>query len=416
MDFWAWQCSGHGKTLIPLHVAIGSRTPRNMYLAAAEYFKSRMADSQWLQDHFLSGITTASALTNLAGMIILTKMHQNASYPKRIVSSLTLNTVVFCFLTLSTIAFLDARSEQYYGFLISMDVLSSVGTALIQNGLFAYVTGFGIDAYTQGILAGQGVAGVLPGIVQIITVLSVSTGEATAREETRKSSSAFLYFLTATGITSVSLLAFLYLANRHARRRKARGLHKSTSVPNDQSAIHNSSVSLLSIAWKLRWFGPSLFLGFCISMIYPVFTQKILSVRPADSAARVFQPECFIPLGFLVWNVGDFLGKMLPLLPAFRIDRSPRLVFLAALSRLGFIPLYLLCNIKGEGAAVNSDLFYLVVVQLLFGATNGIIGTVCMMAAPNWVDPREQEAAGSFMSSCLVAGLTVGSMLSFSIA
>ena len=387
-----------------------------MYLAAAEYFKSRMADSHWLQDHFLSGITTASALTNLAGMIILTKMHENASYPKRIVSSLALNTVVFCFLTLSTIAFLDVRSEQYYGFLIAMDITSSLGTALIQNGLFAYVTGFGIDEYTQGILAGQGVAGVLPGIVQIITVLSVSSKETTAREEPRKSSSAFLYFLTATGITSVSLLAFLYLANRHARLRKARALHKPPSNSSDEAARQDPGVSLLSIAWKLRWFAPSLFLGFAISMVYPVFTQKILSVRPADSAGRIFQPECFIPLGFLVWNIGDLMGKMLPLFPVFRIDRSPRLVFLAAASRLGFIPLYLLCNIKGEGAAINSDIFYLAVVQLFFGMSNGLIGTVCMMAAPNWVDPREQEAAGSFMSSCLVAGLTVGSMLSFTIA
>lgn len=36
-----------------------------------------------------------------------------------------------------------------------------------------------------------------------------------------------------------------------------------------------------------------------------------------------------------------------------------------------------------------------------------------MMAAGRWVGAEEREAAGGFMGFCLVAGLTVGSLLSF---
>lgn len=39
-----------------------------------------------------------------------------------------------------------------------------------------------------------------------------------------------------------------------------------------------------------------------------------------------------------------------------------------------------------------------------------------MMGAGEWVDVEEREAAGGFMGLMLVAGLTVGSLLSFAVA
>ena len=388
-----------------------------MFLAAAQYFKSRMADSQWLQDHFLSGVTTTSAATNLAGIMILTKLHRNAVYPKRIISSLALSTVVFCLLTLSTVIFLDIHGATYYAFLLTTVFLSTIGTALIQNGLFAYVTGFGLVKYTQGIMTGQGVAGVLPAVVQIVTVLSVSAPETTVRSDSHGlNKSAFLYFLTAAGITSISLVAFLYLVYRRGRQRSAIVPPSAAADDGERQSLTGKDVSLLTIAWKLKWFATSLFLTFSVTMVYPPFTQMILSVRPLHTAGRLFQPDCFVPFAFFVWNLGDLTGKMLPLHSFLRVDRWPRVLFTATLARLAFIPLYMLCNIKGNGAVVNSDFFYLVVVQLLFGITNGLFSTVCFMAAPGHVDRPEQEAAGSFMSLCLVAGLTVGSLLSFTVS
>ena len=85
-------------------------------------------------------------------------------------------------------------------------------------------------------------------------------------------------------------------------------------------------------------------------------------------------------------------------------------------SRIVWIGLYELCNIRGKGAVVASDFFYLVVVQLLFGLTNGYVGSSCMIGAALYVDDEEKEAAGGFMSLCLVFGLTIGSLASFSIS
>ena len=62
---------------------------------------------------------------------------------------------------------------------------------------------------------------------------------------------------------------------------------------------------------------------------------------------------------------------------------------------------------------MRSDIFYLLIVQYLFGVTNGVLGSACMMGAGEWVEEEEREAAGGFMGMWLVGGLSVGSLLSF---
>ncbi len=141
-----------------------------------------------------------------------------------------------------------------------------------------------------------------------------------------------------------------------------------------------------------------------------------MSVRSPGTAPRLFQPASFIPFAFLIWNTGDLIGRLLPLLPGFSLTSRPLILFVISLIRIIFIPLYLLCNIRGEGAVINSDTFYLVIVQLLFGTSNGYVGSSCMMGVGEWVQVEEREAAGGFMGLCLVAGLTVGSLLSFAVA
>ena len=172
---------------------------------------------------------------------------------------------------------------------------------------------------------------------------------------------------------------------------------------------------------RLHWHVCTVFIVFCLSMFYPVLTTRILSVRhdlsPSESVsapAPIFRPAAFIPLAFLFWNAGDLLGRLVAAAPALAmLRRSPRLLLLAATARLIFLPLYGLCNLDGDGAAIASDLFYVLVVQMGFGLTNGCFGSLSMMAAAEDVDDGEREAAGAFMCLCLVAGLSVGSLLSF---
>jgi len=137
-----------------------------MFLAAAPYFLSRFASDKWIASHFQSSILSVSTITNLSSVLILTHLQSRASYPKRILASFLINIATFTLLTLSTVLWRDVSPKTYLGFLLTMVFASSLATGLVQNGLFAMVNGFGRPEYTQGIMTGQAVAGVLPCIAR----------------------------------------------------------------------------------------------------------------------------------------------------------------------------------------------------------------------------------------------------------
>lgn len=386
----------------------------NMFLAAGPYFQHRFRTNQWIFDNFQAAEITVSTVTNLSSMLVLTRLQANASYPKRIVSSLVINMAVFALLAASTA--IDTSAGVYFGFLMVMMFCTSLATGLCQNGVFAYVSGFGEPKFTQGIMTGQAVAGVLPCIAQIVSVLSVNGGEdgpdhgpIPPGPPAVQWKAALAYFLTATVISVATLLAFGYLL---ARNRKLERLSDSTPDIAGESE-DRKSIPLLYLLKKLIWLSAGVFVTFAITMTFPVFTQRILSVRPPSEQPPILQPPSFIPLALLFWNAGDLLGRMITAIPSLSLVLRPRVVFGLAVSRVVFVGLYHLCNIRGQGAIVNSDFFYLVIVQLLFGLSNGYIGSTCMIGAGVWVEEEEREAAGGFMGLCLVGGLAFGSVLSF---
>lgn len=396
-----------------------------MFLAAGPYFQRRFQSSKSLLNNFQAAEQSVATITNLASMLVLTKLQANASYPRRIVTSLLINIVAFALLSFSTKRFLHTTAGEYFAFIMIIVTLSSLAAGFMQNGCFAFAAGFNRSEYMQAILAGQAVAGVLPPIAQIVSVLSASDHNDGADEES--SSSALAYFLIAVGVSLITLLAFYFLArsqniNLGVQSRDMMPV-LNEDIEEEPVAIgreqedSKKSVPLLYLAHKLLYPSAAIFLNFAITMLFPVFTQEIVSVNPDRS--RLFQKAAFIPLAFLVWNTGDLLGRLVPLVPRLNLASKPKVLLVLSILRTAWVPLYLLCNIqspKGPAAVsgnARSDMFYLLAVQLPFGFTNGYVGSCCMMGAGAFVDEGEKEAAAGLMSLMLVAGLSFGSLASF---
>ena len=248
-------------------------------------------------------------------------------------------------------------------------------------------------------------------MAEIVSVLSVPSKD--AQDAPESSVSAFAYFLTATAVSTLALVSFLHLVRRQDSYSRLDPLVEPLDGGDHEQHTERKTVGLWALFKKLRWLASAVFLCFAVTMVFPVFTQEIVSVRDPATSPRLFGRASFIPLAFLLWNAGDLVGRLLPLLPRLRLIHYPRILFAFSLLRLIFIPLYLLCNVRGRGAVISSDAFYLVIVQFLFGLSNGFLGSNCMMGAAEWVEVEEREAAGGFMGLMLVAGLTVGSLLSF---
>lgn len=391
-----------------------------MFLAAAPYFQRRFHSNKTLLKNFQPTEVSVSTVANLGSMIILSKLQVNASYPRRIVLALVTLTVTFLLLALSTKTFLDVSAQGYFGFMVVMVLLSSVAVGFMQNGVFSFVSGYGRPEYMQAMMTGQAVAGVLPPLVQIISVLSAGGDEA------ESSTSALVYFLTATGVSALSLLAFFYLLRLHPTDKTTVSATSPTTEPETPYAeptlpAHlpkSENIPLIVLARKIFYRATAVFLTFAITMVFPVFTQEIMSTDP--SSHSLFHKDAFIPFAFLIWNAGDLMGRLIPLSPRISLAARPRLLFLLSILRIVFIPLYLICNVSNPAGAFSKDLggrmsdsFYLICVQFPFGLSNGYLGSCCVMGAGDQVEDDEKEAAGGFMGLSLVGGLTVGSLCSF---
>ena len=142
-------------------------------------------------------------------------------------------------------------------------------------------------------------------------------------------------------------------------------------------------------------------------------------------------PLVFTAVHFVMFNVGDFAGRALCSLPRLHVWAARRLLALSLLRTL-FIPLFLMCNVQwgaasggggggGSAPAIGSDALFMLL-MLLFGASNGYVSSMCMMAAPSVAhNPRlggraeDVDVAATVASFCLVGGLALGSVLSFAV-
>ncbi|KAL9050161.1 MAG: hypothetical protein Q9162_006795 [Coniocarpon cinnabarinum] len=407
--------------------------PWNSFMSAAPYFQFRFRSSKGILSNFQAAELSVSTVANLGSVWVLAKLQAGASYPRRIVTSLSINTVAFAIVAISTRVALGVAPGVYLGFLILAAFTTSLATGFMQNGAFAYVAGYRRSEYVQAIMLGQAVAGVLPPIVQISSVLSAAKRGAQASTASQgPSTSAFAYFLTAAGVSALTLSAYFYLLVTHKPSATADVVvgHEGDMDDSEEDPLQPSqdadnphskqSVPLTYLGKQLFFPGAAVFLTFGLTMVFPVFTQEIFTTNP--NPPPFLQDASFIPLGLLIWNAGDLAGRVVPLASTFSLAHRPKILFALSVARVVFIPLYLVCNIvpaegpQSAGAGVGKampDLFYFAVVQFPFGLSNGYLGSCCMMGAGHLVKEDEREASGAFMGLLLVAGLAVGSFCSF---
>lgn len=154
--------------------------------------------------------------------------------------------------------------------------------------------------------------------------------------------------------------------------------------------------------------------------IFPPITTTIKSVQ--DPPPWLLQPAVFIAAHFVIFNIGDYVGRTYaPSIPgALQLKVSS--VLLLSFARVVFFPLFLLCNTPTRAeshSAVLGDWAYLLVL-LLFGLTNGGVSCIIMIKASSpqlnpAIADEERDLAGTLAAFSLVFGLAVGSLSSFAV-
>eukprot|EP00096_Caligus_rogercresseyi_P013838 TRINITY_DN6432_c0_g1_i1.p1 TRINITY_DN6432_c0_g1~~TRINITY_DN6432_c0_g1_i1.p1 ORF type:complete len:260 (+),score=74.63 TRINITY_DN6432_c0_g1_i1:741-1520(+) len=178
-----------------------------------------------------------------------------------------------------------------------------------------------------------------------------------------------------------------------------------------------AKVNPLLILKEIWVYALSVFIVFAVTLgCFPGITAAIRSTGTGTWSTKFFVPvTCF-----LLFNIGDYIGRSLAeflQFPKASMKGAPLYVLLASLSRIVFIPLFIMCNVSPTDRHLTSVVFesdgVYIALMILFSLSNGYISSICMMSAPGIIKkPEEQSTAASLMVACLGLGLGVGAGLS----
>lgn len=418
-------------------IGISLLWPWNAFLSASAYYGERFANSPKLVKVYSSTMMSVSTVTSTLYNYYLSQSQTGVSYNHRLNLGLGITIAIFVIMAILSISetFISMGDESFFTMLMLMVFVSSLATCLAQNGTMAIVNVLG-GVFANGVMVGQAIAGVLPSIALILSILLVEHAnlkkgdgdDDPQYQPVEKNYGVFIYYITASIIATISMLLFycinyfeletnysaLHINDDDTEAVAASNLYMETEIEDgaEEEIVQKAHVPFGLLWSKLKLIVMTIFFTFSITLIFPVFASTVTSIHKDESKHVFFQNSIYIPFIYLIWNLGDLTGRILCGYRFFIIT-NPRLLIFYSLCRILFVPLFLTCNINGNGAVMKSDFWY-IFLQLVFGVSNGQLCTSSFMIIRDYCDTDdEKEAAGGFSTVFLSVGLAVGSLFSY---
>ncbi|CAI2185089.1 1388_t:CDS:2 [Funneliformis geosporum] len=356
----------------------------NVFITASVFFQQSFLGSAYA-DHFQNYFSVVYMSSNLffLGLALLTHKSENISF--RVTFAIALMIFIFLIIAISTQYVEFFGPTIYFYFVVTSVGIMGATAAIQQNEIFALVSQFS-PIYTQSIMSGQGLAGSAIAVSQILSALTVP------------------------------ISSNLNMSKENDLRHTREQVRMIQSAENVETTYDTKL--LIGTFNKIRILAFTVgFVFFVTLSLFPSITASIKSIVVEHDKSKFHQDYLFIPLHFLVFNIGDWLGRCLPSLESFSTTDSKKLA-LMSIARIIFFPIFLMCNVDvGSNGArilplmINSDLIYFSTLWL-FAVSNGYMGSLTMMAAPQ-IEGVTKGLAGTIMSFCLGLGLAIGSVFSF---
>ncbi|EJD54145.1 hypothetical protein AURDEDRAFT_96686 [Auricularia subglabra TFB-10046 SS5] len=392
--------------------------PWNAMITATSYFQSRLASRPDYRDKFSYTLSTTLTTSNLIFLLHATLTSKSSPLTRRLRASSLVITAFFAFFSLTALVPIPPVPF-FYVILVAGAVQAAAGSYL-NTAVFALGSLFG-PLTLQAAMAGQAAAGILVSIVQLATTYSALRRPVDASEDSA-GRGAFWFFSFSTVFMLVSLAGHTYVARQRAYQRVLEPFEAMQSGPRVHGADKEGLQHIGRVAKANLIYNATVAYVFVVTLsVFPAITASVKPSHPApDGTPSLAHPYMFTALHFLLFNIGDWLGRYLCSFPRFVIWNGKVLAILAVIRTL-FIPLFLSCNFGTAAATGASDVWFFVLV-LALGTSNGWLSSLCMMSAPDIVhNPRlagreDVDTAATIASFCLVGGLSLGSIVSFGVS
>lgn len=412
-------------------IGVGSLLPWNFFSNAKQYFLYKLRNvsipepqsytdaSVFTMDQrmFETYLALASQIPSVLFVFINMALTKIVSTQLRIAFSIGLM-ILLCIPTIC-LTEVDTDNWQHYFLIMSLVtvVLMNAGSAVLQGAICGLASMFPHN-YMQSVFSGMGFGGLTASLCNLATIaFGPDPGY-----------SGLAFFLVAELILIGCLILYLvafstpfakFYITRGSNMAAVSGIYtvenSDTFVRSPGSlipSIINTFRTIVNVAQKIWIPALSILYVFYVSLAcYPA----VLSAIQSNSHDFTWASKYFTPvICFVIFNLTDFLGRNLAGIIQWPRNASP-IFLIACMVRSLFIPLFLLCNVQPrphqmkvpfENDAVP------IVLNCLFGLSNGYMGTLSMMHAPRLVPEHDVEMAGSMMACFLSLGLAIGASFS----
>ncbi|XP_069750245.1 equilibrative nucleoside transporter 2-like isoform X2 [Narcine bancroftii] len=419
--------------IIFFFLGLGTLLPWNFFITALPYFEGRLSlnvstsqnstgpdRDHW---HFGNWMTLLSMLPLLLFTCLNSFLYPRVSEKLRIAGSL----FAILFLFLVTVIMVKISIPTLYFFIITMSVIwftNSFG-AVLQGSLFGLI-GLLPRRYSSVFMSGQGVAGMFAVMASIFAKISGADKEMMALG----------YFITPCLVILLTIVFYFLLpqlefAKYHFSKSKQKHSEAESNaellyqrIKEDEKNMTSPAdvefcitevkrgSSVISVFRKIWMMAISVCLVFTVTLsVFPVITVRVGSHTSEGPWKEYFT----LVACFLLFNVMDWIGRSVTAVCTWP-RKSSQLTLMAVL-RAVFIPLFVLCNVKGRVHLTTVFLHdgWYILFMVLFAFSNGYLVTVCTCYAPKLVSPKDAETAGAVMAFFLALGLALGAALSFAV-
>ena len=307
---------------------------------------------------------------------------------------------------------------------VSAVALAGLADGIAQGSVFGAVSSLP-PRFTQAVVSGTSVSGLVISLLRCLTKVSVGTGGSQSVEEMTWST--YLYFSVAMAFCLFCIFVQFYLprlpfyryylystSSEHQdggcngtdleyEHVKLTGTGEGGEAKKEHEGF--GEISSLGMIFKQTWhMAMGLFLVYAVTLsIFPGFLAEDVE----SAAMGDWYPILLITL----FNLFDFMGKSSPIFERFQVE-NPNLLFGLTCLRFCFYGLYIFAT--SGPAMVKGDPFgptYVSTITAALGFSNGWVTANCLMTAPSRVKARDAEKTEMFMVWFLLLGLLVGALL-----
>ena len=391
-------------------IGIGMLLPWNFFINADQYFKSKLKNNESDLKLFESAFSICSQIPCGIALIVNLCLTNRVSRNGRVISTLVISTI--CFIVTTVLVNVDTSSwtDKFFAVTLTSVAIINACSGIFQGTIFG-IAGAAGGRYIQGAVVGMSCAGTFASITNII---SLAVGNDIKLDST-------IYFSIASLVLFACIFVYIGMFRLPVLKDKfeIKLYDDKTSSTSSTSSEENDCTGEQSFCAVIRNIYPTALSVMCVFAvtltIQPAILSGIRSVNENNGSA--FTNKYFTAVvGFLIFNVGDFVGRIISGFVRIVDKKGPWLPILCV-ARIAFIPLFMFCNFQPRhhlSVVFNSDV-YPVIFNILFSVSNGYLASLCMMYGPERAPEGMMETAGATMQLFLTVGLGLGSVLSLAI-